>query len=90
MSTTKQTAESGMANNINRQFLFSKENFTLMFAGLAVIVLGFILMMGGKSSDPNVFNESEIYSSLRITVAPILVLLGLVIEGYAIMKKPKA
>ncbi|MBK7692048.1 MAG: DUF3098 domain-containing protein [Bacteroidetes bacterium] len=79
-----------MANNVNRQFLFSKENFTLMFAGLAVIVLGFILMMGGKSSDPKVFNESEIYSSLRITVAPILVLLGLVIEGYAIMKKPKA
>ncbi|MBK8145767.1 MAG: DUF3098 domain-containing protein [Bacteroidetes bacterium] len=78
-----------MANNVNRQFLFSKENFTLMFAGLAVIVLGFILMMGGKSSDPKVFNESEIYSSLRITVAPILVLLGLVIEGYAIMKNLK-
>jgi hypothetical protein len=90
MSTTKQTVESGMAKNAERQFLFSKENFTLMFAGLAVIVLGFILMMGGKSSDPKVFNESEIYSTLRITIAPILVLLGLVIEGYAIMKKPKA
>jgi len=62
----------------------------IMFAGLAVIILGFILMSGGKSADPNVFNEAEIYSARRITIAPILILLGLVIEGYAIMKKPTA
>ena len=54
-----------------------------------MIIIGYMLMSGGKSSDPNVFNESEIYSFRRITLAPILVLLGLAIEGYAIMKKPK-
>lgn len=71
-----------------QQFLFGKENYMLMAIGLAVIIIGYILMAGGKSADPNVFNESEIYSFRRITLAPILVILGLVIEGYAIMKKP--
>nr|HPI55578.1 DUF3098 domain-containing protein [Chitinophagaceae bacterium] len=70
-------------------FLFDKENYYIMFGGLLVIIVGYMLMSGGKSSDPNVFNESEIYSFRRITLAPILVLLGLAIEGYAIMKKPK-
>jgi hypothetical protein len=60
-----------------------------MLTGLAVIILGFVLMSGGKSADPNVFREDEIYSFRRITLAPFLVILGLVIEGYAIMKKPK-
>ncbi len=70
-------------------FLFDKQNYILMGVGLAVIILGYMLMSGGKSTDPNVFNESEIYSFRRITLAPFLVLLGLAIEGYAIMKKPK-
>lgn len=78
------------STNVPRQFLFSKENYTLMFIGLGVIILGFILMAGGKSPDPNVFNYDEIYSARRITIAPILVLLGLAIEGYAIMKRPKS
>lgn len=72
-----------------RPFMLSKDNYTLMFIGLGVIILGFIMMAGGKSADPNVFNYDEIYSARRITIAPILVLLGLAIEGYAIMKKPK-
>lgn len=46
-------------------------------------------MVGGKSPDPKVFNENEIYSFRRITLAPIVVLLGLGIEAYAIMRKPK-
>lgn len=71
-----------------QQFLFGKQNYILMGVGLAVIIVGYILMSGGKSEDPNVFNENEIYSFTRITLAPILVLLGLLIEGYAIMKKP--
>ncbi len=79
-----------VTNPSGRQFLFSKENYMLMFTGLAVIILGFILMAGGKSADPNIFSESEIYSTRRITIAPILVIIGLAIEGYAIMKKPKA
>ncbi|HMR91001.1 MAG TPA: DUF3098 domain-containing protein [Chitinophagaceae bacterium] len=70
--------------------IFSKQNYLWMLAGLAVIALGMILMAGGKSTDPNVFNKDEVYSTTRITIAPILILAGLVIEIYAIFKKPKA
>jgi hypothetical protein len=70
-------------------FMFGKQNYQIMFVGLAVIILGFVLMAGGKSADPNVFKEDEIYSFQRITLAPFLVIAGLVIEAYAIMKKPK-
>ena len=90
MSKTTENTTPSSVNGSSHQFLFSKENYMIMFAGLAVIILGFILMSGGKSADPNVFNEAEIYSARRITIAPILILLGLVIEGYAIMKKPTA
>lgn len=69
--------------------LFSKENFILMLVGGLVIALGMFLMSGGKSEDPNVFSNNEVYSSTRITVAPILIVLGLLIEVYAIFKKPK-
>ena len=69
--------------------LFGKQNLTWMLVGLAVIVLGLILMAGGKSSDPNVFNEKEVYSFRRITLAPILIVAGLLIEVFAIMKKSK-
>ncbi len=71
-------------------FLFDKVNYYIMFAGLALILLGFILMAGGKSADPNVFNENEIYSFRRITLAPIFIIGGFVIEAIAIMRKPKA
>lgn len=69
-------------------FLFEKKNYTIMLIGLAVIALGFILMSGGGSDDPNVFNE-EIYSFRRIRLAPTLVLIGLAIEAYAIFAKGK-
>lgn len=69
--------------------LFEKDNIRWMAIGLAVIVLGLLLMAGGKSQDPNQFNASEIYSFRRITLAPILVVGGLLIEIYAIMKKSK-
>lgn len=68
-------------------FVFGKKNYTFMFIGLAVIALGFILMAGGGSDDPNVFNE-EIYNFRRIRLAPALVLLGFGIEVYAILVKP--
>jgi len=68
--------------------LFDKENYKWMLIGLAVIVLGFVLMSGGKSEDPKVFNYSEIYSFRRITLAPILIIAGFIIEIWAIMKKP--
>ncbi|MCK5820698.1 MAG: DUF3098 domain-containing protein [Bacteroidales bacterium] len=70
-------------------FAFGPQNYRLLLIGLLVIVVGFILMAGGKSDDPNVFNP-EIFSWRRITLAPLVVLLGFVIEGIAIMKKPKA
>jgi membrane-bound ClpP family serine protease len=70
-------------------FPLGRENYKLLIIGLAIILLGFILMIGGGSDDPNVFNE-EIFSFRRITLAPIIVLFGFLFEIYAIMKKPKA
>ena len=69
-------------------FAFGKENYMLMILGIVVIMVGFILMSGGGSDDPNVFNP-EIFSARRITVAPILVMLGFIIEIAAILKKTK-
>lgn len=68
--------------------LFSRDNYILMLAGLVSLGLGFFLMAGGKSKDPNVFSTDEIYSQMRITVAPILIILGFLLEIFAIMKKP--
>jgi len=70
------------------EFAFGKENYRLMLIGLAFIVVGFLLMVGGGSTDPNQFNP-EIFSFRRITLAPILILAGYVIEIFAIMKRPK-
>ena len=69
--------------------LFDKENFKWMLIGVGVLILGFILMAGGHSNDPNVFNKDEVYSTRRITIAPIIILIGLVIEIYAIFRQPK-
>lgn len=69
--------------------VLGKQNYTLMLVGLAVIIIGFILMSGGKSEDPNVFNADEVYSNRRIVTAPIVVILGFVIEIVAVFYKPK-
>lgn len=69
--------------------IFDKENRMWMAIGGIVIILGFLLMIGGKSTDPNVFNKEEVYSFRRITLAPILIIAGIIIEIYGIMKKPK-
>ncbi len=69
-------------------FLFGKRNYTIMFVGIAFIAVGFILMAGGGSDNPNVFNE-EIYNWRRIRLAPTLVIIGLAIEIYAILANPK-
>ncbi|MEE9348751.1 MAG: DUF3098 domain-containing protein [Flavobacteriaceae bacterium] len=74
--------------NENQSFLFGKRNYKFMAIGLGVIALGFILMSGGGSDDPAVFNEA-IYNFRRIRLAPTLVLIGLGIEIYAIMTKPE-
>ena len=70
------------------EFLFGKRNYIIMLVGLLIIALGFILMAGGGSDDPNVFNE-EIYNIRRIRLAPTLVLIGLAIEVYAILANSK-
>ena len=69
--------------------MFDKDNFMWMLLGLAVMAVGFILMAGGRSDDPNVFNKDEVYGFRRITVAPIIILAGLVIEIIAIFRRPK-
>ncbi len=69
--------------------LFSKENYIIMIAGLVIIALGFILMTGGKNDDPKIFDPKEVYSTTRITIAPLLIILGFVIEIVGILKKPK-
>ena len=69
------------------EFIFGKKNYKWLFIGLAFIAIGFILMSGGGSDDPNVFNE-EIYNFRRIRLAPTLVLIGLGIEVYAILLNP--
>jgi hypothetical protein len=69
--------------------IFSKENYTWMGIGAVVITIGMFLMSGGASKDPAVFNKEEVYSTTRITIAPILILAGLVIEIYAIFKTPR-
>lgn len=69
--------------------LFNKDNYLWMGIGAVVMILGLFLMAGGKSADPKVFVEKEVYSTTRITIAPILFFAGLMIEIYAIMKKPK-
>lgn len=70
------------------KFLFGRTNYVLFAVSVLFIILGFYLMSGGGSKDPNVFNP-EIFSSTRITVAPIMVLLGFTISVVAIMLKPK-
>ncbi len=75
-------------DNSRPVFAFGKENYILILIGVGLIVLGFILMSGGGSKDPNVFNM-EMYSFRRITLAPILILIGFGVEIVAIMKRPK-
>ena len=70
------------------EFLLGKKNYSIMLIGLVFIVVGFILMAGGGSENPEIFNE-EIYNFRRIRLAPTLVLIGLAIEIYAIMAKSK-
>jgi len=77
-----------MADKNKKEFLFGKKNYIIMLVGIAVILIGFVLMTGGGSDNPEIFNES-IYSFRRIRLAPTIVLIGFAIEIYAIMANPK-
>jgi hypothetical protein len=72
------------------QFGFQPENYKILLIGLAINILGFLLMIGGAAKSPNEFNEGELFSSTRITLAPILIVAGYIVIMYAIMKKKKA
>lgn len=82
-STGNSTTESGKEG-----IAFSRLNIFVLLAGTLLILIGFILMSGGASGDPSQFNE-EVFSSTRITVAPIVILAGFAINIVAIMLKPK-
>jgi len=84
----KQTKQPGSLRNYKP--LFEKENYRWMLIGMVSVLLGLLLMIGGKSKDPNVFDPSEVYSFRRITLAPILILAGLALEIVGIFKKSKA
>lgn len=88
-----ETPASGIESLMNKipkgdgMLLFDKTNYILMLVGFVIIMIGFILMSGGRQ-DPNVFDPNEIYSFRRITLAPIVVILGFIVEIFAILKKP--
>lgn len=73
----------------NAGFALGKENYMYLAIGFVIIIIGFLLMVGGGSDDPNVFNEEELFSFRRIVLAPVIVLFGFLFEIWAIMKKPK-
>jgi hypothetical protein len=75
-------------NEHKPEFLFDKLNYKILLLGIGVIVLGFVLMAGGGSDDPTVFNE-DIFNFRRIRLAPTTVLIGFGITVYAILKNPK-
>lgn len=78
-----------MKNNENKNgFLFEGINYRILLIGLGVIALGFILMSGGGSEDPKIFNEAELFSFRRIRLAPTMVLIGFGITIYSIFKNP--
>jgi hypothetical protein len=87
--TTTTVKPTQVQNSSEGNILFTKDNYKWMLIGLVILALGFFLMAGGKSTNPNAFNDKDIYSPIRITIAPILIVAGLLVEIFAIMKKPK-
>lgn len=78
-----------MENKENHKFVFDKSNYRFLFIGLALNVLGFILMIGGAAESKEVFDEEALFSPIRITIAPILIVAGYIIIIYGIIKKNK-
>ena len=77
-----------MKNNEN-EFAFRRENYRLLLIGLGINILGFILMIGGGTDDPNKFDGEALFSNTRITIAPMLIIAGYLVIMYSIMKKKK-
>lgn len=83
---TKQTEKTAIVENTP---VIAADNYKIILAGLAIVVIGFLLMLGGNSDDPSHFKPEEVYSFRRITVAPTVIVIGLIVEIYAIMRRPK-
>jgi len=77
-----------MKEKINLDFAFTKQNYILLLVGIALICVGLLLMIGGGSDDPTVFSD-KIFDSQRLTIAPLLIALGFIVEIFAIIYKPK-
>ena len=77
-----------MKEKINLDFAFTKQNYILLLVGIALICVGLLLMIGGGSDDSTVFSD-KIFDSQRLTIAPLLIALGFIVEIFAIMHKPK-
>lgn len=72
-----------------KEFVFNKSNYIYLFIGLGLNIIGFLLMIGGADTDPNEFNAKGLFSPVRLTVAPIVIILGYAVIFYSIMKRPK-
>ena len=75
--------------NKNSKFAFTKNNYIILGVGVLFIILGYLLMIGGGSEDPNIFNKEEMFGIQRITIAPIVIVLGFIINIFAILYSPK-
>lgn len=75
-------------NETEQKFVFNRENYIWLISGLVLLAIGFLLLIGGGSDDPEVFSYA-LFDFQRLTLAPILILAGLVVEIFAIMKRPK-
>jgi hypothetical protein len=89
-SAKNQTSKVTNANHHDGILLFDKSNYTIMIIGIAIILVGFICMMGGKSPNPNEFHPEILYSFARVTLGPMLILVGFGVEIYAIFFKKKS
>jgi hypothetical protein len=83
-------SSSAVSKDTKMHPVFEKDNYLWMLGGIVIMAIGFILMAGGKSSDPNQFHPEQVYSTTRVTIAPILILAGLGLEIFAIFKKSKS
>jgi hypothetical protein len=77
-----------MAKEVKKTgFAFGKENYRILIIGVVIVIIGYLLMIGGGSDDPNQFNANEIFSTRRIIISPIVILTGFVVVLFGIMKK---
>lgn len=85
--TSSRLKSTGSTAKMQHDFIFDRKNYMLMLTGIALMAIGFLLMLGGSMPSPDVWEPERIYSFRRITLAPMFILAGLGLEVYAIFKK---